>query len=51
MQFIAKYINLTYQGFLNKLVNKSEFNASEIQGLCDLLNIDVENKEKIFFAN
>ena len=47
--FIANKIGLTYQGFLKKLNNDSEFKANEIQGLCDLLRIDTGGKEAIFF--
>lgn len=50
LRFIAAKIGLSYQGFLNKMTNKSEFRASEIQELCTLLNISVAEKERIFFA-
>lgn len=50
LRFIAKKVGITYQCFLNKMSNKSEFRAGEIQTLCDLLNIDVREKEKIFFT-
>ena len=30
MKYVATRIGLTYQGFLNKLRNKSEFTASEV---------------------
>ena len=43
--FIANKIGLTYQGFLKKLNNDSEFKANEIQGLCDLLRIDTGEKD------
>lgn len=36
LQFIAKSLGLTYQGLLNKINNRSEFRASEIQALYDL---------------
>lgn len=48
--FIAEKCGLTYQGFLNKVKNKAEFKASEIQSLCDLLGIDKDEKEVIFFC-
>ena len=50
MKYVAARIGLTYQGFLNKLRNKSEFTASEIKSLCVLLDIDVNEKESIFFC-
>ena len=51
MNHVAKMINLTYQGFLNKLTNKTEFTIPEMQNLCNLLNISAEDREIIFFAN
>lgn len=50
LRFIAKQLGITYQGFLNKINNESEFKATEIQTLCNLLNIDIQGKEKIFFT-
>lgn len=48
--FVAKKIGLTYQGYLNKESGKSEFTQSEIQGLCELLNISKRDRDRIFFA-
>lgn len=50
LRFIAKKLGITYQGFLNKINNESEFKATEIQTLCNLLSIDIQEKEQIFFA-
>lgn len=50
LKYIAAQIGLSYQGFLNKLNNKSEFTAHEILGLCNLLDIGIMEKESIFFA-
>lgn len=51
LKFIASQIGLSYQGFKNKLDNKSDFTATEINRLCDLLNItDLNTKDRIFFA-
>lgn len=47
--FIAKQIGITYQGFLKKINNETEFKAKEIMILCDLLKIDIQEKELIFF--
>ena len=33
LRFIAKQLGITYQGFLKKINNETEFKASEIQGL------------------
>lgn len=50
LKYIAEQIGITYYGFLKKVNNETEFKASEIQTLCDLLEIAGEEKEKIFFA-
>lgn len=50
LQYIAKQLDITYAGLLKKINNETEFKASEIQILCDLLNINVEDRENIFFA-
>ena len=50
MKFIANSIGITYQGLLNKVTNKQEFRASEIQALYDLLGLTEEERIKIFFA-
>lgn len=51
LRFIAEKIGITYQGFLKKINNETEFKATEIQVLCDLLKIDMQEKEEIFFAS
>ncbi|CDB88994.1 putative uncharacterized protein [Clostridium sp. CAG:253] len=49
--FIAEQIGLTYQGFKNKIENKTLFNVEEVDKLCRLLKIkDIQQKEEIFFA-
>lgn len=48
--FIAEKIGLTAYGFALKVNNKSEFKASEMTVLCELLKIDAKDKEAIFFA-
>lgn len=50
LTFIAKKLNLSYQGFLNKMQGKYEFTASEIKILCDLLHLTDEKRKVIFFA-
>jgi len=50
LRFIATKLGITYQGFLNKCNNDSEFKASEIQILCKLLSLSLQDKEDIFFA-
>ena len=50
LRFIATKVGITYQALLNKMNNKSEFRAREIQALCDVLGISPQEKEDIFFA-
>ncbi len=48
---VAHAIGMSYQGFLNKMKHKRDFTATEIQRLCEFLNIEsLEEKERIFFA-
>lgn len=51
LQFIAKSLGRTYQGLLNKINNRSEFRASEIQALYDLLGLTEKERVAIFFAH
>ncbi len=49
---IISALGLTYSGFLKKVNGITEFKASEIKTLCDLLRIDnVEEQSRIFFAD
>ena len=50
--YIAKAIGLkSAYGLAKKIKNETEFKASEINSLCELLNISSpEEKEAIFFA-
>lgn len=49
--FIAKHLGLSPYGFARKRNNLSDFTASEIDKLCELLHIDnVEDRFAIFFA-
>jgi len=50
IRFIAKQIGLTYQGFVNKINDISKFRANEIAILCELLKIDDEARNAIFFS-
>jgi hypothetical protein len=51
MSFIASKVGITYAGLLKKINNETEFKASEIQSLCELLEIDNNLREEIFFAH
>lgn len=48
--FIAAQLGITAYGFTLKINNKSEFKASEITILCNLLKISARDREAIFFA-
>ena len=49
--FIAEKLGLSRFGFSKKINNETEFKASEIDALCELLHIDsYEERLKIFFA-
>lgn len=50
LRFLAEQIGVTYQAFLNKINNRSEFRAKEIQALYELLNLTEEERAEIFFA-
>ena len=50
MRYIASKLGITLQGFLNKINNKTEFKAKEIQILYNLLNLTESERERIFFA-
>jgi hypothetical protein len=48
---LAEKCGLTRAGFRNCLTNKAEFKASQIDVLCEELNItSLKEKESIFFA-
>lgn len=46
---IAKILNISYQTLSYKINNKTDFKASEIQTLCEILNIT--DKDKYFFCS
>lgn len=49
--YLAEKIGLSYAGFRNCVTNKAEFKSSQIDILCDELNItSLKEKEAIFFA-
>lgn len=50
--FIAEKLGITSYGFAKKVNNETEFKASEIQKLCEILQItSLREKEAIFFNN
>lgn len=49
--YIAIKLGITPAAFYQKIANKREFKASEIDALCQILGItDLQEKEAIFFA-
>ena len=49
-QYIAERIGLSRQHLNNCIHNRAEFRATQMAILCDLLSIDIQEKEAIFFA-
>lgn len=50
--YIAENMGLSLGALANKIANRSDFKAGEIDTLCSLLGIDsLEDKEAIFFAS
>ena len=51
LKYVADHLGLSADGFSKKVNNEQEFKVSEVEALCELLNIkDLELKERIFFA-
>lgn len=48
--YVAKCAGISRQSLNNKINNRTEFKAVEIQKLCDLLQIGLKDRERIFFA-
>ena len=51
LTFIANKLELSREGFYKKLNNQTEFKASEIVKLQDILNLSNKESDKIFFTN
>ena len=51
LSFVAEQCGLTYQGFMNKVNNKSDFTAPEIGKLRTLLKLSPDEVERIFFTS
>ena len=51
LTFIARAVKLSREGFYKKLNNQTEFKASEIVKMQEILNLSNEQRDKIFFAN
>lgn len=49
-KFIAEKMGLTYYSLRKKMDNVTEFTATEIDVMCDILNLNVKDRMAIFFA-
>ena len=49
LTFIARALKLSREGFYKKLNNQTEFKASEIVKMQEILNLSNEQRDKIFF--
>lgn len=50
LDFICAKLGITYQSWLNKLKNLSEFKQSEIVAITELLHLDQDEIRLIFFS-
>ena len=50
MQFLAKQLNITPQGFYNKRKGIREFTVEEMLKLCEILKISKSKREEIFLS-
>lgn len=51
-KFLAKKLGLTPYGLAKKINGETEFKASEITKICQILDIqDIQDKWSIFFTN
>lgn len=48
IKFIHEKLNLSYQGFMNKLNGDSKFNVEEMQKLSEILHLSAEDEDLIF---
>lgn len=48
---IARKLGVSREGFYKKLNNESEFKASEIMLMQDILRISSKKRDEIFFGN
>lgn len=50
MSSLADRLDISRYTLRNKINNKNEFKAGEIQGLCDILCINEHEMKSVFFA-
>lgn len=51
LSFIAMKLGISREGFYNKVNGKTEFNVSEINKFCEILNLKDPERDAIFFNN
>ena len=51
LKFISDKLGITQQALYNKVNGKSEFKVSEMNKLCEVLNLSNKEKKDIFFGN
>ena len=49
--YIANQLGISRFALSNKIQNRTEFRVSEIVKMCELLCIDYDSREQIFFAH
>lgn len=50
MQYIAEQLGISHQALYNKIGNKTQFLASEIMKLSELLKLTKRERDAIFFV-
>lgn len=48
---IARKLGITREGFYKKLNNKTEFKASEVKAMQNILHLSNKKRDEIFFAS
>ena len=51
ISFIAKKLSITREGLYKKINGDTEFKASEIVNISDILHLSIEERDAIFFAS
>ena len=49
--YIANQLGISRFALSNKIQNRTEFRVSEIVTMCEILCIDYDSREQIFFAH
>lgn len=49
--YIANQLGISRFALSNKIQNRTEFRVSEIVKICEILCIDYDSREQIFFAH